>query len=101
MFRSLISDFDAAEVVIKSFIRQALGQKRSISHVTIIHLLDKLEVGLTSVEQRAFVELGTKLGGTYFFIISEPFRLLSDQEILSIAKIRKVDDVLAQAKTSR
>ncbi|MEO8890339.1 MAG: rod shape-determining protein, partial [Coleofasciculaceae cyanobacterium] len=98
--RSLISDFEAAEIVIKSFLRQALDQKRSIfqsifPYVIIIHPLDKLEGGLTSVEKRAFAELGYQLGGRGAFIIGKVFRLLSDQEILSITETSKFDEILA------
>ena len=61
--RVLIGGFDAAELVVRQFLRQACGNKKPWRKFRlIIQTPDDLEGGLTDIEERAFQELGLRLG---------------------------------------
>jgi len=78
--RSLISDFTASELLLKSFVRRMAG-KRGISMAApliVMHPLGDPQGGFTQVENRAFRELG--LGAGASDVILWHGRKLSDEE---------------------
>lgn len=78
--RSLISDFDAAEAILRVYMRRALTRPFWLLAPTIIlHPLGSPEGGFTQVELRAFRELGLALGGSAAFVWTG--EELSDDEI--------------------
>ncbi len=80
--RSLVSDFNVAEQLLKVLLRRLL--KRSFfapSPKLVMHPLGEPEGGFTQVEIRAFHEMA--LGAGAFSVIVWEGRPLSDQELLS------------------
>lgn len=62
--RMLIGDFTAAQAALKSLVSEARGSGLAFSTPVIIHPLEKIEGGLTQVEERLFHELGMGVGAT-------------------------------------
>lgn len=61
--RVLIGGFDDAKLVVREFLRRACGgRKPPLRFPLVVHILEELEGGLTDVEERAFQELGLRLG---------------------------------------
>ena len=81
--RSLVSDFTLAEQVLKSFVRRAVGNKRTFmpSPVIVIHPLGEHAGGLTQVELRAFQELALGIGAQRARVWLGP--ALTDEQLLS------------------
>lgn len=70
--RVLIGGFDDTELVVREFLRRACGgRKPPLRFPLVIHILEKLEGGLTDVEERAFQELGLRLGAGSVAVHSE------------------------------
>ena len=64
--RTPLSDFTAAETLIKSFIRKLLKEKLSFFAPTmVLHLAVELEGGITQIESRALKELGASAGAKW------------------------------------
>ena len=88
--RTIISEFDIAQLTLLSFLSKAWfgndalkSPRLLLSPRLIMHPLDKLEGGLTPVEIRALIELGSQVGARDVIIYQEP-RQLSNEEILSL-----------------
>lgn len=80
--RSLVSDFTAAEKLIKAFLARLVSDRYwKMSPVMIIHPLGNPDGGFTQIENRAFHELGFGAGAAK--VILWQGEELSDQEILS------------------
>ena len=61
--RVLIGGFDEAELVVRTFLRQAFGGKSPVlPFPMVIYIAEELEGGLTDIEERAFKQLGFCLG---------------------------------------
>lgn len=61
--RVLIGGFDAAEIVVREFLRRACGDRKPWQKFRmVVHPQDDLEGGLTDIEERALHELGLRLG---------------------------------------
>lgn len=89
--RSLLNDFELGAETVEYFISKAKEKNRFFtlfSSRVIIHPLDKLEGGLTSIEKRAFIDLGLQAGAGVCYLCEE-VRELSDETILSIDKREK------------
>lgn len=89
--RSLVKDFELASETLKYFIFKAKEKNKFFilfSPCMIIHPLDKLEGGLTSVEKVTFIDLGLQAGAGLCYLCEE-VRELSDEIILSIAIAKK------------
>jgi len=67
--RTLVSDFVAAEAVLKSFVRRASGGGVfSLAPRILMHPLGEPEGGFTQVEWRALRELGLGAGGSQVYL---------------------------------
>ena len=61
--RVLIGGFDEAELVVRTFLRQAFGGRKPVLPFSlVIYIAEELEGGLTDIEKRAFEHLGLRLG---------------------------------------
>lgn len=80
--RSLVSDFTAAEQLIRHQLRRILGKSLlSVAPCVVVHPLGSPAGGFTQVERRAFRELALGAGATEVYVWTG--RPLTDQEILS------------------
>jgi rod shape-determining protein MreB and related proteins len=80
--RTPLSDFTAAEMLIKSFIRKLLRGKLSLFAPTmVLHLAVELEGGITQIESRALKELGASAGAKWCCGWIGPD--LSDEQVMS------------------
>ena len=80
--RSIISDFEVAEVTMRFFIQMVNGPKKKFFYVPtlVIHPLEKLEGGLTQVEARTLEVLGYRARANKVFVWDG--RELKDEEVL-------------------
>lgn len=80
--RSLVSDFIAGEALLRHVIRQVTKTHwLAVSPYLVLHPLEKLEGGLTEVEERAFQEMGLGAGAAKTQVWTG--RPLTDEEILA------------------
>jgi rod shape-determining protein MreB and related proteins len=80
--RTLVSDFNVAEQLLKHQMRRILGNSLlRITPCVIIHPLGSPAGGFTQVERRAFREMAFGAGASEVYVWSG--RLLTDQEVLS------------------
>ena len=80
--RSLVSDFTAAEQLIKHQLRRILGKSLlRITPCVVIHPLGSPAGGFTQVERRAFREMALGAGASKVFVWTG--RPLTDQEVLA------------------
>ena len=80
--RSLVSDFTAAEQLLKHQLRRILGNSLlSVAPCVVMHPLGSPAGGFTQVERRAFREMALGAGASEVFVWAG--RPLSDQEVLS------------------
>ena len=80
--RSMVSDFTAAEQLLKHYVRQAQGRSLlAISPIIVIHPLGDPEGGFMQVERRAFSEMARGAGASQAFVWTG--RPLTDQEVLT------------------
>ncbi len=62
--RLLVGDFAAAQACLKALTEQARGPGLALRTEMLIHPLEKLEGGLTQIEQRLFQELAAGAGAS-------------------------------------
>lgn len=80
--RSLVSDFTAAEQLIRHRLRRILGSSLlSFGPRVVMHPLGSPSGGFTQVERRAFREMALGAGASQAFVWTG--RPLTDQEVLS------------------
>jgi rod shape-determining protein MreB len=80
--RSLVSDFTAADQLLKEFMRRMPGQSwLKVAPMVVIHPQGEPEGGFTQVEIRAFHELALGAGASMVKVWQG--RDLTDQELLS------------------
>ena len=80
--RSLVSDFTAAEQLLKHQLRRVLGQGLlSVSPCVVMHPLGSPAGGFTQVERRAFHEMARGAGASKVHVWTG--RVLTDQELMS------------------
>lgn len=78
--RSLISDFTAAEAILRFYLRRILPKSwLSLAPIIILHPRGSPEGDFTPIDLRAFRELGLGAGGSGSFVWTGPE--LSDDEI--------------------
>lgn len=82
--RMLVGNFTAAQECLKVALSEARGSGFVLSTSIVIHPLEKIEGGLTQVEERLFHELAIGAGASKVFIwVGAP---LSDAEVISKIK---------------
>jgi hypothetical protein len=82
--RMLVGDFTLAQSCLKSLVAQARGSGFVLSVAALVHPLEKIEGGLTQVEERLFEELAIGAGVSRAVVwIGAP---LSDAEV--VAKLK-------------
>ena len=82
--RMLVGNFTAAQECLKAALSEARGSGFSISTSVVIHPLEKIDGGLTQVEERLFHELAAGAGASKVFVwVGSP---LSDAEVISKIK---------------
>ena len=82
--RSLIADFDAAEILLRGILTDMDGDgifQRSIHF--LVQPLELLEGGISEVEKRAFRDLSEHAGGRKVYI-TETVDQLSDDEVIAL-----------------
>lgn len=84
--RMLLGDFDAALPCLMDLIRKARGTWFPLLLRVIIHPMEKVEDGLTPVENRAFLELAEQAGAAEVIVWTGS--QLSDSEAL--AKLKEI-----------
>lgn len=88
--RVIIDDFDAAELVLKHFLKKAglTGGLFSGAPVLVIHYIEPVEGGLSRIEARALIDLGFGLGAKNIYLLSsgEIPSELTDDEIRDFEK---------------
>jgi len=62
--RMLVGDFTSAEVCLKALLSEARGAGFVLSTPVLIHPLEKIEGGLTQIEERMFRELAIGAGAS-------------------------------------
>lgn len=81
--RVVIGDFDVALLTLREFVRRARRSSGIGKPRVVMHCLDPLGGGLTSVEARALVELAMRVGGGEVLLHCGPAEL-SDAEVLEL-----------------
>jgi rod shape-determining protein MreB and related proteins len=83
--RMLVGNFTVAQECLKAAMAEARGSMIALSVPVVIHPLEKIEGGLTQVEERLFHELAMGAGASKVVVwVGDP---LSDADVL--AKFRK------------
>jgi rod shape-determining protein MreB len=78
--RLLVGDFAAADVCLKSVIAEVSGSGFTLAIEVLIHPLEKLEGGITQIEERLFRELAIGAGASKVLVWVGP--PLSDSEAM-------------------
>lgn len=79
--RMLVGDFTVAQACLKSLLSEARGSGFVMTTPVVIHPLEKVEGGLTQVEERLFQELAVGAGASKVVVwVGGP---LSDIEVMS------------------
>jgi len=82
--RKLVDNFAAARECLKATLSEARGSGLVLSTTVVIHPLEKLDGGLTQVEERLFRELAIGAGASKAIVwVGES---LSDAEVMSKIK---------------
>ena len=82
--RMLVGNFTAAQECLKAAVSEARGSGFALLTAVVIHPLEKIDGGLTQVEERLFHELAVGAGASKVFVwVGAP---LSDAEVLSKIK---------------
>jgi rod shape-determining protein MreB len=82
--RMLVGNFTAAQDCLKAAISEARGSGFALLTSVVIHPLEKIEGGLTQVEERLFHELAVGAGAAKVFVWDGA--PLSDAEVISKIK---------------
>lgn len=82
--RMLVGNFSAAQACIKALVSEARGSGFALRTQVLIHPLEKVEGGLTQIEERMFEELAVGAGASKVLVWIGP--LLSDSEAKSKIK---------------
>jgi rod shape-determining protein MreB len=82
--RMLVGNFTAAQECLKAAISEARGSGFALLTSVVIHPLEKIEGGLTQVEERLFHELAVGAGAAKVFVWDGA--PLSDAEVISKIK---------------
>jgi rod shape-determining protein MreB and related proteins len=77
--RSIIDDFEWAEIAVRHFVLKSVLVKGLFAPVLYIQVLGEWEGGLTRIEKRAIRELGMLTGAREVIAIERPDRLTDDQ----------------------
>jgi rod shape-determining protein MreB and related proteins len=78
--RSIIDNFEWAEIVVRHFVRQSIPVKRLLAApVCFIQVLGAWEGGLTRIEKRAIHDLAMLAGAREVIVIDRSDRLTDDQ----------------------
>ena len=80
----LVGNFTAAQSCLKSLLAQARGSGFALSVVVLIHPLEKIEGGLSQVEERLFRELAVGAGASKVLVWIGA--TLSDSEVIEKLK---------------
>ncbi len=83
--RSIVSDFDAGEELLKGALR-ILHKGRFYEPVLVLHPLEKLEGGITEVEERVLVEMAESAGARRGCVWTG--RQLTDEELRAARKCK-------------
>lgn len=81
--RMLVGDFTAAQACLKGLLSEAQGSGFVLSTSVVIHPLEKIDGGLSQVEERLFQELAAGAGAIVW--VGAP---LSDAEVIAKVKGR-------------
>jgi len=85
--RMLVGNFTAAQTCLKALLAEARGSGFVITTAVVIHPLEKIEGGLTQVEERLFHELAVGAGASKVCVwVGAP---LSDAEVAAKLKGRQ------------
>jgi rod shape-determining protein MreB len=77
--RMLVGDFSAAQASLKSLLAEARGSGLILSTAVVIHPLEKIEGGLSQIEERMLHELAVGAGASKVVVwVGDP---LSDAEV--------------------
>ncbi len=80
----LVDNFAEAAKCLKAALSEARGSRFVLSTAVVIHPLEKVDGGLTQVEERLFLELAVFAGATKVIVwVGAP---LSDDEVMSKIK---------------
>jgi len=82
--RMLVGNFTAAQECLKEAISEARGSGFALATAVVIHPLERIDGGLTQVEERLFHELAVGAGASK--VVVWVGALLSDGEVISKLK---------------
>lgn len=77
--RSLLGDFEAANETLKTALRAVKGRSFFMMSGLVLQAMEKIEGGLTPIEQRAFIELALGCGASKAVLWQGPS--LRDDEV--------------------
>ena len=80
----LVGDFTAAQECLKKALSEARGSGFALTTAVVIHPVERIDGGLTQVEERLFYELAVGAGASKVVVwVGAP---LSDAEVISKLK---------------
>lgn len=86
--RMLLADFLIAEGFIRSVLKEMSQEKRFAPPMKmLIQPMDKLEGGLSPVEERSFMDLAEHVGAKYVFVHPTQERL-DDTRVLELVRVK-------------
>ena len=85
--RTFLSNFEFAEATLRYFINKIIQRKILIRPVIVLHPTEKLDGGITQIEFRGLMELGTSIGGKKVFIWKG--HTLTNRELLDASFLKK------------
>ena len=84
--RTFINNFEIAEATLRFFITELVQRKMFVTPFIIFHPTEKIEGGVTQIEQRGLSEIGAAIGARKTYIWTG--RTLTDKELLDKSFIK-------------
>jgi len=85
--RAFLPNFEFAEVTLRYFIYKIVHRKMLVRPIIVLHPTEKLDGGITQIEFKSLVELGTSIGGRKVFIWKG--HTLTNRELLDPSFLEK------------
>ena len=85
--RTFLSNFEFAEATLRYFITKIVSRKLLVRPIVVLHPTENLEGGITQVEFRALMELGTCVGGRKIYVWQG--HTLTNRELLDPSYLEK------------
>lgn len=87
--RTFVGSFEIAEAILRYFICKLIPRRMCVAPLVIFHPTENIEGGVTQIERRGLVELGSSIGGRRVYVWTG--RNLTDRELLDETFLKTED----------